>query len=471
MAGPNTLIAPFDAALPGTQPRLNAGVLLPALRAALALSCTPAAESRFDRKHYFYWDQPAGYQITQFYAPLAKGGSLELTPTADGVDAPQTVGIRQVQIEQDTGKTIASPPNNLVDLNRVGAPLVEIITDPFPVAQPATAAKVLAKIQAILRAVDACVLGMEWGGLRADVNVSVARAGTEELGQRCEIKNLSSFRAVQDAVECEARRQVKMLEAGGVVDGETRGWDAERSITKRLRGKEGEVDYRYMPDPDLGPLCLSEELVERVRETMPPLPDEIVEELTAEPYALTPKDARTLLAWDEGRSTREDSVVWYYRRVVEEVIASLTAPVPQAGRVAGNWVIHELGGQLKSWAENPVPAEHMAELVALLLGGYITGPTAKKILPKLLEPNAASPSEIVKMEGLGVTPMTDTQLESVVAKVLATETGQDVVRRMREANEKKAKGMKSMLVGTVMKELQGKVDARRVDEALGRMLQ
>lgn len=268
IARPNTLISPFDASLPGTQPIFNPAVLLPALHAALALNCTPCRESRFDRKHYFYWDQPAGYQITQFHAPLATNGWLNLyqhdgfAPLEEctgSEDNPFRIEIQQIQLEQDTGKTIASPPNSLIDLNRVGSPLIEIITRPFDCPDASYPALAMKKIQANLKAVDACVLGMEWGGLRADVNVSVRlREGLGVLGQRCEIKNVSSLKAVQEAVDSEARRQIGVLDAGGVIEGETRGWDAEKGVTRRLRGKEGEVDYRFMPDPDLAPVFVSE---------------------------------------------------------------------------------------------------------------------------------------------------------------------------------------------------------------------
>lgn len=354
-------------------------MLLPALRAALAFSCTPSLRSRFDRKHYFYWDQPAGYQITQYYSPLAAHGTLTLNPDWDDVSTPLTIGIRQVQLEQDTGKTLSAPPNNLVDLNRVGAPLVEIITDPFPIESSETAGRVLSKIQSTLRAVDACVLGMEWGGLRADVNVSVASRGSDTLGQRCEIKNLSSFKAVIDAVAAEAKRQISILEGGGEIIGETRGWDNEKGVTTRLRGKEGEVDYRYMPEPDLPAVVLSETVVKKVQETMPMLPEMLIKELT-EVFGVSLKDAKTLLALDDGRTTLEGGVVGFFKAVVGGIEAGPAGKgrkLNEIGRTVGNWVLHELGGQLTTreleWKDNPVEAERLTELIALLLEGKITG--------------------------------------------------------------------------------------------------
>ncbi|KAI5855521.1 GatB/GatE catalytic domain-containing protein [Tricharina praecox] len=465
-APPNTHISVIDASLPGTQPTLNPKILLPALRAAVALSCKPEQISRFDRKHYFYWDQPAGYQITQFYQPLAKNGTLRLTKDADGMDLE--VKIRQVQIEQDTGKTIAAPPNSLVDLNRVGAPLVEIITDPFPLAEAATAGKVLAKIQGLLKAVDACVLGMEWGGLRADVNVSVRRRGETELGRRCEIKNLSSFKAVTEAILSESQRQIAILSAGGTIGGETRGWDAEHFTTRRLRGKEGEVDYRYMPDPDLPPVVLTRRLIDKVKGNMPPLPDQIVEELTSK-YGLTAKDARTILLWDDGRS---GDVVAYYKSVV-----SLVTPNDKTtGKIVGNWMIHELGGLLTiheiSWAENKITAHGLAELISLLVGGKITGATAKALLPRLLTDRKASAAKIVQEENLAITEISDDELSVLIKGVLDTDEGKNVLQQLEAnlENEKKRKGLRGFVVGKVMRSMGGKVKADRVDGLLSTML-
>ena len=258
---PNSDLAVFDLAFPGSQPDLQKATLLPALRAALALNCEIRQRSQFDRKHYYYQDQPAGYQITQYYSPFAVGGNV-LVYDHDGI-APEDgrlvdVAIKQIQIEQDTAKSnLQSPSTTLLDFNRVGHPLIEIITHP-QIHHPQTAAACVRKIQSILQAVNAVTTGMELGGLRADVNVSVSPEGSEALGQRTEIKNLSSFKAVEDAIIAERDRQIVVLDSGGSVDGETRGWTLGSTETKKLRGKEGEVDYRYMPDPDIAPLVISE---------------------------------------------------------------------------------------------------------------------------------------------------------------------------------------------------------------------
>ena len=258
---PNSDLAVFDLAFPGSQPDFQKAALLPALRAALGLNCEIRPRSQFDRKHYYYQDQPAGYQTTQYYSPFAVSGNV-LVYDHDGI-APEDgrfvdVAIKQIQMEQDTAKSNLQPPSTtLLDFNRVGRPLIEIITNP-QIHHPQTAAACVRKIQSTLQAVNAVTTGMESGGLRADVNVSVSLEGSEALGQRTEIKNLSSFKAVEDAIIAERDRQINVLDSGGYIEGETRGWTLGSTETKKLRGKEGEVDYRYMPDPDIAPLVIGQ---------------------------------------------------------------------------------------------------------------------------------------------------------------------------------------------------------------------
>ncbi len=258
---PNSNVAAFDLAFPGSQPQFQKATLLPALRAALALNCEIRQRSYFDRKHYYYQDQPAGYQITQYYSPFAVSGNI-LVYDHDGI-APEDgrqvdIAIKQIQMEQDTAKSILQPPSTtLLDFNRVGHPLIEIITQP-QIHHPQTAAACVRKIQSILQTVNAVTTGMELGGLRVDVNVSVSPEGDQSLGQRTEIKNLSSFKSVEEAIIAERDRQIAVLESGGSIEGETRGWTLGSTETKKLRGKEGEVDYRYMPDPDIAPLIIGQ---------------------------------------------------------------------------------------------------------------------------------------------------------------------------------------------------------------------
>lgn len=349
----NSNVAFFDLAIPGSQPQFQKEVLVPAVRSALALGCNVQEESQWDRKHYFWWDQPQGYQITQYYHPFAIDGRLTLAardgiyvPPGDHSSNPVTIRIQRIQLEQDTAKTLAQPgKKQWIDFNRAGTPLVEIITEP-DIRYPATAAAVVRKVQTILRAADACVEGMETGGLRADVNVSVRRTGDPMLGQRTEIKNLNSFRAIEDAIIAERDRQIAVLEQGGRIESETRGWRLGGSDTYRLRGKEGEVDYRYMPDPDLPPLRIGMDLVEHLRGTLGNSPDEELDALVAH-YGLSEKDASTLVALDGGNR------IEYFYNVVEDVSTRIGEAggaieirpdgVPKHVSLVANWMLHELG--------------------------------------------------------------------------------------------------------------------------------
>lgn len=391
---PNSHVALFDVAMPGSQPRFQKETLIPALRAALALDCEIQPVSRFDRKHYFWWDQPAGYQITQYYEPFAKNGHLTLL-ARDGISLEDgesvTVRIKQVQMEQDTAKTLAQTEGvQWLDFNRVGTPLIEIITEP-DMHHPRTAAVFVKKIQLLLNTVDACVSGMEAGGLRADVNVSVRRTGDPNapLGTRTEIKNLSTIKAVEDAIIAERDRQIRELEAGGTIAGETRGWTVGSTETRRLRGKEGEVDYRYMPDPDIEPLHIGEDLVQHLRSSLAVLPDTELDTLIAQ--GLTAKDAASLIVLDNG-----DRVQYFYR-VLQLVEDSLAAPSDAKTYTAtvSNWVIHELGRLTTQKAGamaadnlsftvdgecEQVPAQQLADLLVHLHRKQITGKVAKELL-------------------------------------------------------------------------------------------
>ncbi|KAH8173935.1 gatB/GatE catalytic domain-containing protein [Sarocladium implicatum] len=397
---PNSHVALFDVAMPGSQPRFQKETLIPALRAALALNCDIQPLSRFDRKHYFWWDQPSGYQITQYYEPFAKNGHITLL-ARDGI-SPQdgdsvTVGIKQVQLEQDTAKTLAqSSGEHWLDFNRVGVPLIEIITEP-QMHHPRTAAVFVRKIQLLLNAVDSCVSGMEAGGLRADVNVSVRRTDDPELklGTRTEIKNLSTIKSVEDAIIAERDRQIRELQAGGVVQGETRGFAVGSTETRRLRGKEGEVDYRYMPDPDIRPLIIGNDLVEHLKSNLAVLPDAELDTLISE-HGLTAKDASSLLNLDNGAR------VQYFYKVTDhlkELIAlagrNSRQDLDACSPLVGNWTIHELGrlttskaGPLASGELNfsqegectQVPYVQLAQLLFHLYNQQITGKVAKELL-------------------------------------------------------------------------------------------
>ncbi|KAH8819406.1 glutamyl-tRNA amidotransferase-like protein subunit B [Xylogone sp. PMI_703] len=494
---PNTHVSFFDLALPGSQPQFQKETLIPAVRAALALNCNIQRQSKFDRKHYFHWDQPSGYQITQYYEPFAKDGYITLY-AHDGIAKEDgdmvRIGIKQVQMEQDTAKTLSQPGGvHLLDFNRVGVPLIEIITLP-QIHYPATAAALVRKVQGLLEAVDACVLGMESGGLRADVNVSVRRknnegedsiaadqsyAGIGGLGQRTEIKNLSSFKAVEDAIIAERDRQIAVLEAGGVIEGETRGWTIGSTETRRLRGKEGEVDYRYMPDPDLQPVIIGEDLLQHLEDNLGVLPDEELN-ILVEDYGLTVKDAMSLMALNDGGR------VEYLRNVVDELL--LLKPQDKQtrlGKLACNWVLHEMGG-LTSDAEedssNPlqitasgdciIPARELATLIHHLDSKRITGQTAKRLLVLLFESAKDSNGivsgveQLIEENGLWLRPMSEQEYDELARNIIENNTKQveDIL---------KGKTGKIMyLVGQMMREgVEGRVEPQEAEKVLRRLVE
>ncbi|KAK3376817.1 amidotransferase-like protein [Lasiosphaeria ovina] len=436
---PNTHVAFFDVALPGSQPAFQPDALIPAVRAALALDCTVQPVSRFDRKHYFHWDQPAGYQITQYYEPFATNGRIVLYPR-DGI-APQDgeaieVGIKQVQMEQDTAKTTAQPGGvQWLDFNRVGMPLIEVITLP-QIHYPATAAALVRKVQMLLNSVDACVSGMEAGGLRADVNVSVRKSDdtTGSLGTRTEIKNLSSFKAVEDAIIAERDRQIALLEAGGVVAGETRGWSLGGTETRRLRGKEGEVDYRYMPDPDLGPVVIDDQLVRHLADSMGVLPDAEIDQLIGD-FGLSSKDALSLILLDDGAR------VQYFYNVLDALEARLgsnadhESPATSSERsptlLVANWCLHELGKLaevsvdlgMTPEGECRVPSADLAAILCHLHSRAITAKVAKELLWSVFRGEIATGevTAVVEANGLWFKELPDEEYAALADQVVESE--------------------------------------------------
>ncbi|KAG5964142.1 hypothetical protein E4U57_005591 [Claviceps arundinis] len=400
---PNSHVSLFDVSMPGSQPLFQKESLIPALRAALALNCEINPVSHFDRKHYFWWDQPSGYQITQYYKPFAKDGDITIT-ARDGIAAEDgesiDVRIKQMQLEQDTAKTLAqSGTVHWLDMNRVGVPLIEIITEP-DMHHPRTAAAFVRKVQLLLTTVDACVSGMEEGGLRVDVNVSVRKTDdpSRALGTRTEIKNISTIKAVEDAIIAERDRQIRELEAGEVITSETRGWTLGSKETRRLRGKEGDVDYRYMPDPDIAPLVIGDDLVRHLRSSLPVLPDIELDTLISE-HGLSPRDALALITLDNGTRAQ------YYYKVLEALQnafrAEASGPLDTTlsdfksyAILTANWILHELG-RLAAHKAGPlaanfhftddgecaqVPVSDLAQLLYHLSRKRITGKVAKELL-------------------------------------------------------------------------------------------
>ncbi|KAJ8108318.1 hypothetical protein OPT61_g8257 [Boeremia exigua] len=480
---PNTHASLFDIAFPGSQPHFQKETLLPALRAALALDCTIQPRSSFDRKHYFYQDQPNGYQITQYYEPFAKDGHITLFahdfPAGSAPEnCPITIGIKQVQMEQDTAKTVQQPPStHLLDFNRVSHPLIEIITLPH-IHDPLVAAACVRKIQTILKTVDACTAGMEMGGLRADVNVSIrdrsqtssegglSYSGVTGLGQRTEIKNLASVKAVEDAIVAERDRQIELVESGGAVEGETRGWTVGSKTTKRLRGKEGEIDYRYMPDPDISPVYIAQDLVDHLRTNLPVLPDRIVDVLV-EKYGLSTKDAGTLLSFDNG-----DRLEYFFEVTNQLARARDVRPSDTEfsiiGKAAGNWVLMELGTLYKDeeWSETRVSPKVLVSVINPLLQKRITSRSARKLLAAKFEGEERDVEQLIEDFNMVLRPLSAQEYSGLAWTLL--EEKPDMVRDIVEkGHEKKIK----WFVGQMMaRSPEGTVEADVAEQAVKQLL-
>ncbi|EXJ95757.1 aspartyl-tRNA(Asn)/glutamyl-tRNA (Gln) amidotransferase subunit B [Capronia coronata CBS 617.96] len=474
---PNSHISAFDIALPGSLPVFQPAVVLPALRAAIALQCTILTKSTFDRKHYFYHDQPAGYQITQYYTPFAVQGHVVLT-SEDGLEDGRevVVNIKQVQLEQDTARSQEEDSSTtLIDFNRCGQALIEIISLP-ELHSPREAAAYVRKVQSMLYAVDAVTTGMEQGGLRADVNVSVRRrdvldggfsyAGISGLGQRTEIKNLSTFKGIEDAIKAERDRQISLIESGGVVEGETRGWSITKPHeTRRLRGKEGEIDYRYMPDADIPPLYIGTDLIGYVRRTLPPLPTDLTKMLVDD-YGLSPTDARTLVLLDDGER------LIYFQRVVAELASLAAHSVPQAelGKTAANWVLHELGSLFSSderpWSSKVVPFDAMAEIVHRLREKQITGASAKLILKLVFNGDRRPVSQIVRQEELAFSEMSADEYDTIAREIV-----EKFPQHVKDIVEKGKTGKLQFLMGQMMRHpRRGDMRAPDVEKALRQVI-
>ena len=436
---PNSHVSLVDAAMPGMLPVINEGCIAQAIRTGLGLKAQINLRSVFDRKNYFYPDLPQGYQISQFKDPIVGEGEV----IVDLLGGERViVGIERLHLEQDAGKSLHDqhPKYSFVDLNRSGVALMEIVSRP-DMRSSEQARAYVSKLRTILRYLGTCDGNMEEGSLRADVNVSVRRPG-EELGTRCEIKNVNSIRFIGQSIEYEARRQIEILEDGGKIDQQTRLFDAKTGETRAMRSKEEAHDYRYFPDPDLLPLELSQEFVDEIAEDLPELPDEKRARFIAD-YGLTPYDADVLVA--------ERESVDYFEAVAKG----------RDAKQAANWVINELFGRLNKEGVNvvdsPVSADQLGSIVDLIKADTISGKIAKDVFD-IVWTEGGDPAEIVEARGLK--QVTDTgAIENAVDEVIAANP-----EKVEQAKEKPA--MIGWFVGQVMKATQGKASPQAVNELL-----
>jgi aspartyl-tRNA(Asn)/glutamyl-tRNA(Gln) amidotransferase subunit B len=445
-APPNTHVCPVCLGMPGVLPVLNRRAVEFAMRMALATGCRIAPESSFARKNYFYPDLPKGYQISQYELPIAEHGHVHI-PSPDG--GKKRIGITRIHMEEDAGKLIHDPDRAVsrVDFNRTGVPLIEIVSEP-DMASPEEAGAYLRQLRAVLRYLEISDGNMEEGSFRCDANVSVRPRKSPELGTRTELKNLNSFKFVEKALAYEIERQIRLLTENGKVVQETRLWDTDRNRTVSMRGKEEAHDYRYFPDPDLLPLKIDPDWIERIRSELPELPDARRDRFVSQ-YGLPAYDADVLTGTKE--------LADYFEACVEQVANP---------KLVSNWVMGDLLGLLNAegWtiAESPVSVNRMAELLKLLDDGVISGKIAKTVFDEMVT-SGNPPKQIVEEKGL-VQVTDESAIEAVVDKVISECPDEAAAYK---AGKKKLLGF---FVGRVMKETQGRANPQMVNSMLRKKL-
>lgn len=437
----NTHCCPICTGMPGVLPVLNKSVVEFAVRAGLATNCEIADFSKQDRKNYFYPDLPKAYQTSQYDLPLCKNGHIDIE--VDG--AVKRIGITRIHIEEDAGKLMHDEweTGTLVDYNRCGVPLVEIVSEP-DIRSAEEAKAYIENLKAILEYTEVSDCKMQEGSLRADVNLSVRPKGQKEFGTRTEMKNLNSFRAIVRAIEAETKRQISVLEEGGTVQQETRRWDDNKGYSYAMRSKEEAHDYRYFPEPDLTPIVLSREYVEAIRSSLPELPEARKKRYVSE-YGLPEYDA--------GMLTSSKLLADFF----EEAVAKSSN-----AKAVSNWIMGDLMRILKEKnmevEEIPFPAEYLAKLIALIDKGTISGTIAKKVFEKMFN-SKKDPEVIVKEEGLEVVN-DEGALVAVVQKIL-----QNNPQSVADYKSGKEKAF-GFLVGQAMKETRGKASPQVINKIL-----
>ena len=450
-AEPNTHVCPVCLGMPGALPVLNKRVVEFAIRAGLALNCDIQKFNKFDRKNYFYPDNPQNYQISQWDQPICLGGHVDIRVNGE----KKTVGITRIHMEEDAGKlvhsglTISTSDSSAVDYNRAGVPLIEIVSEP-DMRSAAEARAYLEQLKAILEYTDVCDCKMQEGSLRCDANISVMPEGATEFGTRAEIKNLNSFRALERAIEYEVERQIDLIEDGGHVVQETRTWDDANGVTLSMRSKEEAHDYRYFPEPDLVPIDLDPAWIEEIRDTLPELPAARKERLLQQDI---PEDSVDIIVadkkmadyFDEGAKTTENL------------------------KALANWVLGDVSAFLNAEGitiADPIfkiTPDHLGELVALIDKGVLSSKLAKKVFAEMLKDNEA-PQTLVKK--LGLEQVSDAgELGRLVDEVLAANP-QSIADF--KAGKTKALGF---LVGQIMKATHGKANPGMINKMLTEKMQ
>lgn len=439
----NTYVDPITLGLPGSLPVLNKKVVEYAIMLGIAMDCEIRKFNRFARKHYFYPDLPKGYQISQFDEPICERGHIEIMFH----DTQRTIGIKRIHMEEDAGKNIhdSRTSASLVDLNRAGVPLLEVVSEP-DIRSPGEAAAYLRTVRQICRYLNISDGNMEEGSLRCDANISLRPVGEMKFGTRTEIKNINSFKFVERALEYEIARQLSLLKAGKEIVQETLLFDSVSGTTRSMRGKEESSDYRYFPDPDLPPVVVEDSWIREIQSSMPKLPSQMCRELV-EMYGLTEYDAHVL--------TSERANIDYFLKVFE---------VCSNAKSACNWITSELFGALNKAGleldKSPVSALHLGELIKLIDSDTISGKMAKNVFEEMLQ-SSNSPSDIVAKQGLKQIT-NESAITEIVRQVFEKNASQ--LNEFLGGNER----LHGFFVGQVMKATGGSANPKKVNEIISR---
>jgi len=456
-AAPNTQASAVDLALPGVLPVLNRGAVERAIQFGLAVGGQIAAESTFDRKNYFYPDLPKGYQISQNDAPVVRGGVVAFAMERDGVSTMRSVQLTRAHLEEDAGKSLHEDYHGMtgIDLNRAGTPLLEIVTEPD--MRSATEAVAYAKaLHSLVMWLGICDGNMQDGSFRCDANVSVRPVGQEKYGTRCEIKNLNSFRFMEEAINYEVRRQIELIEDGGRVVQETRLYDPDRHETRSMRSKEDAQDYRYFPDPDLPPLIIDAQWIARVKAAMPELPGAMRQRFISD-FGLSDYDAAVL--------TQSKALAMYFEALV-------AAGASSQSKLAANWAMGELSSAMNRAGLDintdvvPVAAPQLALLLARITDGTVSNKIAKEVFGMMWElPTDSSTLADDIIDARGLRQISDSgALETLIDEVLAA--NQKSVEEYRSGKEKAF----NALIGQAMKASKGKANPAQLTELLKKKL-
>ena len=443
-SNPNSQVSFVDAAMPGMLPVINKYCVEQAVKTGLGLKATINNFSKFDRKNYFYADLPQGYQISQFKFPIVGEGEIVL----DMPYGTKIAGIERLHLEQDAGKSLhdQDPSSSFVDLNRSGIALMEIVGKP-DLRSPDEVAQYVKKLRSIMRYLNTCDGNMDEGSLRADVNVSVRKVGSSDLGTRCEIKNVNSIKFMQQAIEYEAKRQIEIIEEGGIINQQTRLFDTKKIETRSMRSKEDAHDYRYFPDPDLLPLVLEQSFVDKIKNSLPELPDEKKIRLMND-FDLSSYDASIVVS--------DQDISEYYEEVAKD----------SDYKLAANWMIVELFGVLnkegKEIKDSPVSAKNLSKLINLIKDNTISGKIAKTVFEEMVK-NNEDPEKIVNEKGMRQQSDPE-ELKKIIDTIL--KNNQDKVEQYKAGKDK----LFGFFVGEAMKNTQGKGNPKLINDILKEQL-